>query len=260
MIKGVIPAAGRGTRLYPYPGNKEMFPMGYTKENGKERLKIVSEYLLESMLEAGVEVVYWVINHEKSDLIEFFGNGSRFGAKFVYLVQEEMVGMPQAIDQATPFINKEDKVLFGMPDTIFEPKDGLKKMSNYQYINTDSIYTGTVYLGTFPTEFYWKFGMVEYGEHSKIIDIVDKPQEEPSTEWAWGNAVFGYKFMQYMNMYIKKFEEKNDKYETELVLGDIFRAYLEETGKVKGRRFDGGVYFDIGTSGELKRTLNHFNK
>jgi glucose-1-phosphate thymidylyltransferase len=268
MIKGIIPAAGRGTRLYPYPGNKEMYPMGYDEDSEQERLKVISEFVLSAMLEAGAEIIYWIINHNKSDLIQYYGNGSRFGVKFVYLVQEEMVGMPQAINQATHFINKDDIVLFGMPDTIFKPDNCFKVMSNKCHINTDDIYTGKVFLGTFPTENYWKFGMCKIedknintyqsGKHSisKINTIIDKPNQNPGTKWAWGNAVWGYDFQKFLSEYINDFENQNDPYEIELVLGDIFRDY-DGTFAFK---FKKGDYFDIGTTGELKKTLDYFNK
>ena len=47
---GVIPAAGRGSRIQPLAFSKELLPVGSRLEGGVERPCAVSEYLVERMI------------------------------------------------------------------------------------------------------------------------------------------------------------------------------------------------------------------
>ena len=47
---GIIPAAGSGTRIQPLAFSKELLPVGSRSEDGVERPRAVSEYLIERML------------------------------------------------------------------------------------------------------------------------------------------------------------------------------------------------------------------
>ena len=44
---GIVPAAGRGSRIQPLAFSKELLPVGSRKEAGIERPCAVSEYLVE---------------------------------------------------------------------------------------------------------------------------------------------------------------------------------------------------------------------
>ena len=47
---GIIPAAGRGSRIQPLAFSKELLPVGSRSDNGLERPCAVSEYLLERLI------------------------------------------------------------------------------------------------------------------------------------------------------------------------------------------------------------------
>ena len=44
---GIVPAAGIGSRIQPLAFSKELLPVGSRTENGNERPRAVSEYLVE---------------------------------------------------------------------------------------------------------------------------------------------------------------------------------------------------------------------
>ena len=54
QLVGIIPAAGRGTRLAPLPFSKELFPLGYQQVKIDDRIqwrpKVVSQYMIEQMI------------------------------------------------------------------------------------------------------------------------------------------------------------------------------------------------------------------
>ena len=96
-IVAIIPAAGIGSRLSPFPCPKELFPVGYQdiEINGQleKRPKVVSQYLLENLVSAGADRVFIILGDGKSDIMRYYGDGQRFGTNITYLYQEELNGM-----------------------------------------------------------------------------------------------------------------------------------------------------------------------
>ena len=62
-VIGLIPAAGRASRISPLPCSKELYPVGFrTVDNDKNhRPKVISHYLLEQMRVANVKKAYIII-------------------------------------------------------------------------------------------------------------------------------------------------------------------------------------------------------
>src|SRR5438874_13062111 len=83
---GIIPAAGRGSRIQPLAFSKELLPVGSRIEAGAERPCAVSEYLVERMILGGADKICFVISPGKSDILAYYGAGpSR--APAVHVVQ-----------------------------------------------------------------------------------------------------------------------------------------------------------------------------
>ena len=105
---GIIPAAGRGSRIQPLAFSKELLPVGSRHEAGVERPRAVSEYLVERMVRAGAEKLCFVISPGKSDILEYYA-GQIGGARICYLVQQHPAGLCDAIFQAVPFVAADSK-------------------------------------------------------------------------------------------------------------------------------------------------------
>jgi glucose-1-phosphate thymidylyltransferase len=251
-VIGIIPAGGRGTRLSPFPCPKELFPVGYQdyEVDGKyqRRPKVVSQYLLENMVGSGVEQFLVIISEGKDDIMKYYGNGSRFNTDISYLYQENPSGMPNAIDLAYHLAN-DSTVLFGMPDTIIEPKDAFS-----QLLASHHIMQNDLTLGLFETDTPSKFGMVEIDLTGKVLSTVDKPIESSLTHM-WGCCCWGPSFTSLIHEYLRKNQDVN----REIVLGDIFNEALSLNFKVGSFTFESGQYIDIGTSEELDKALKKFH-
>lgn len=250
-IVAIVPAAGRGSRLFPFPSPKELFPVGYQdiEIDGviEKRPKVVSQYLIENMVSAGAKRILIILGEGKSDIMSYYGDGSRFGVSITYLFQEELRGMPSAIDLAKPWI-ESDTVLFGMPDTIIEPKNLFNNLKTY-HEKEKSLLT----LGLFPTNNPEKFGMVEL-DNEDVICTIDKPKDT-KLKYMWGCACWSQEFTKL----IHKFLIEHSYSGTELVLGDVFNYAIDLKLKVKGLIFEDGKYIDIGTTGELDQALKQFH-
>ena len=70
---GIIPAAGVGSRIQPLAFSKELLPVGSYISGASERPRAVSEYLIDRMVNAGVDKICFVISPGKSDIMDYFG-------------------------------------------------------------------------------------------------------------------------------------------------------------------------------------------
>jgi dTDP-glucose pyrophosphorylase len=119
---GIIPAAGLGSRIQPLAFSKELLPVGSRADEGVERPRAVSEYLVERMLQGGANRICFVISPLKSDIIRYFGE-SYGDARICYVVQSKPAGLCDALFQAMPFIEPHEQVMVGLPDTVWFPED-----------------------------------------------------------------------------------------------------------------------------------------
>src|SRR5215469_2758293 len=124
---GIIPAAGSGSRIQPLAFSKELLPVGSSVEKGQERPRAVSEYLVERMISGGADKLCFIISPGKADILQYYGSRV-WGADIVYAVQPQPGGLCDAVFRAHPLIPPEDHVIIGLPDTIWSPEDGLKRL------------------------------------------------------------------------------------------------------------------------------------
>lgn len=129
MIWGIIPAAGVGSRIQPLAFSKELLPVGSFRDGDTERPRAVSEYLVDRMIAAGATKLCIVISPGKSDIIAYYG-GSIASTHVCYAVQQNPAGLCDAIFRAAPLIGPDEQVLVGLPDTIWFPSDGYRRLGD----------------------------------------------------------------------------------------------------------------------------------
>src|SRR5437016_5244797 len=127
---GIVPAAGRGSRIQPLAFSKELLPVGSRTEGGVERPCAVSEYLVERMIRGGANKICFVISPGKSDIMEYFG-ASYGAAPIAYVLQPHPVGFCDAVFRADAVVHDEP-VIVGLPDTIWFPQAGLTELPDDQ--------------------------------------------------------------------------------------------------------------------------------
>jgi len=251
---GIIPAAGKGTRVAPLPGSKELFPVGFSEiELGGEKRyypKVVSQYLVDQMTTAGVQQIYMVISEDKGDILRYYGSGKRFGAHIIYLMVDEMIGMPYTINTAFPLV-KDATILFGMPDTIFRPENAFSLL-----LAQHTRYSADLTLGLFATDQPWRFGMVGYDDEYRLTTCIDKPAQT-NLKFMWGNACWGPGFSELLNNGIQT-ALSGESNKREIVLGDYFWNAVETGLNVRVYPFDQGEYVDIGSPKDLMWAVRQF--
>ena len=251
---GLIPAAGKATRINPLPCSKEIYPVGYFGDHDELRgqPKPVCLYLLEQFRSAGVDTALIVINREKTDILRYLGDGSPFGMNLAYVVDSQPQGVPFSLDRAYKFI-KDKQVLLGFPDIIMETRDPftalLKKLAEAD---------GDIALGLIPVSEPQKWDMVDLTEGGKVRDIVIK-REQCRLKHAWVFTAWAPTFTEYLHRILRESEsaegsESGDR-NRELQLSNIFLAAAEEGLTIETELFEPGFCVDIGTREGLKRTI-----
>ncbi len=224
---GIIPAAGRGSRIQPLAFSKELLPVGSRREGEAERPLAVSEHLIQRMLRAGVDKLCIVISPGKSDILEYFG-GSVGGAQVCYVVQERPAGLCDALFRALPFIEDREMVCVGLPDTIWFPSDGLSRLGAEE-----------LSFLLFPVEQPQLFDAVDFDEAGNVRQIEVKVAS-PRSNWVWGAfKVSGRRFRQLHALWCEP--GRQDEY-----WGTLINAHLERGGRAWAAPF-GHAYVDVGT-------------
>ena len=100
-MKAVIMAGGMGSRLKAITGDspKPMVPL-----LGRPLM----EYILELLRSQGFDDICAAVRYRAGDIMAHFGDGSRFGLKMQYRVEEEPLGTAGAVKNCRDFYGSED--------------------------------------------------------------------------------------------------------------------------------------------------------
>jgi dTDP-glucose pyrophosphorylase len=234
-VWGVIPAAGVGSRIQPLAFSKELLPVGSRVDDGVERPRAVSEYLVERMIAAGATKIVFVISPGKSDIMEYFGE-SLGGAEFSYVVQRRAAGLCDAVFRPISLIASGDEpVLIGLPDTIWYPEDALCELD-------DRLLSFLL----FPVARPELFDAVLTDDNGQIHEIQVKTKK-PKTHWIWGGIKMpGHIYHDLCRLWI----EREDEY-----MGTLINAYIQSGGRAWGV-YAGESYVDVGTVNGYREALS----
>ena len=167
-LKGLILSGGRGTRLRPitHTSAKQLVPVANTP---------VLFYGIEAMAKAGIEEIGIIIAPETGDEIrEAAGDGSRFGVKITYIVQDDPAGLAHAVLTAEPFLGKDPFVMY-LGDNLLQ--GGISDLvSAFQTDRPDALILLT------PVPDPEHYGVAEL-EDGRVVHLAEKPPE-PKTNLA----------------------------------------------------------------------------
>lgn len=223
---GVIPAAGRGSRIQPLAFSKELLPVGSRSERGIERPCAVSEYLVERLILGGADKICFVISPGKSDILEYFGD--RYGsAEIAYVVQPQASGLCDAVFRAACVVGDREPVLVGLPDTVWFPKDALRSLPD-----------AALSFLLFPVDRPEFFDAVVLdGDAVREIQV---KRQDATSNWIWGAfRMSATAFRQLHAMW--RTRAPRDEY-----FGTLVNSYLATGGQAVGIRA-GQAYVDVGT-------------
>lgn len=162
-MKGIILAAGKGSRLYPMtrPVCKPLLPV-YDKP--------MIYYPLAVLLEAGIRDILIIIPPgEEGPFYRLLGSGGRLGVNITYEVQEVARGIADALLIGSQFIGNDDVCLVLGDNIFYSPKFG-------GYLNKALQRPDGACVFGYYVDDPRAFGVVEFDNEGRAVSIEEKPR------------------------------------------------------------------------------------
>lgn len=235
-MKGIILAGGSGTRLYPV-----------TKAISKQITPIYDKplvyYPLSVLMLAGIKDILVISTpRDITTFQELLEDGSDFGLKIEYKVQDAPNGLAEAFIIGEDFIGSDACALV-LGDNMFygHGLTGIVKEASKR----ESGATIFGYYVNNPTS----FGVVEFDENGKAISLEEKP-EKPKSNFAIPGLYF------YDNTVVEKAKKVKPSERGELEITTLNEMYLKE-GTLNVLSFGRGMaWLDTGTHDGLLEASN----
>ena len=227
-MKGIILAAGKGSRLYPMtrPVCKPLLPV-YDKP--------MVYYPLAVLLQAGIRDILIIIPPgEEGPFYRLLGSGGRFGVNITYEVQEVARGIADALLIGEQFIGKDDVCLVLGDNIFYSPffEDYLNRAL--------ALGEGACVFGHYVND-PRAFGVVEFDEAGNAVSIEEKPRY-PKSNYIIPGLYF------YDNDVMEIAHALKPSARGELEITDVNLEYLRR-GKLHVVKFDRDfVWLDAGTA------------
>lgn len=230
-MKGIILAAGRGTRLYPITQAvcKQLLPV-YNKP--------MVYYPLSMLMLAGITEVLVITNPEDHTAFErLLGDGCQWGMKISYAGQPSPNGLAEAFIIGEEFIG-DDTVCLILGDNIFYGTALRTLLKEAALLQNGALIFA--YLVSDPE----RYGVVDFDQDGQVLSIEEKPAN-PRSRFAIPGIYF------YDNRVVQRAKGLRPSGRGELEITDLNNIYLRE-GALKVLNLGRGVaWLDAGTHDSL---------
>jgi UTP--glucose-1-phosphate uridylyltransferase len=265
--KVVIPAAGKGTRLFPATKEqpKEMLPIFSSTAQGDLSVKPVVQMVFEQLHEAGMREFCYVVGRGKrgiedhftpdaqavceleglgkngtaSDLEDFYGKLET--TKIMWVNQPEPKGFGNAVLMAQPFVQNESCLVHAGDSLIISDRmDYLQKLlKTYEELNADAAFIALEIKNPH------QYGIIEGNEFKtgiiKVKNLVEKPEKPRSNLAVMAMYVF-------KPIIFKALEKTKPGRNGEIQLTDAIQRLINEGLNVYAVKLDYSyAHLDVGS-------------
>ncbi len=230
-MKGIILAAGKGTRLYPLTTifSKQLLPV-YDKP--------MIYYPLSTLMLLGIkEVLIITTPEDKRMFSNLLGNGNKIGMEIQYAIQDEPNGIAEAFIVGEEFIDNKPVTLI-LGDNLFYGHGYLDFLR--EKIKTIK---GATVFG------YWvknpeAYGVVEFSQNNKVISLEEKPLKPKSNYAVPGLYIYDDQVVEFA-------KSLKPSARGELEITDLNNLYLKENSLHVELLSRGVAWLDTGTQKSL---------
>lgn len=229
--KGIILAGGAGTRLHPITlsQSKQLLPV-YDKP--------MIYYPLATLMGAGIRE-FMIITTPRDSVAfrDLLRDGTQWGLSFTYAEQAEPNGIAQALVIAEKFLEGAPSALI-LGDNIFY---GANLFAMLQAASKRT--AGATVFGYYVQD-PERYGVVEFDDAGKVIDLLEKPAKPPSNYAVTGIYFYDERASQFAR-------NMKPSARGELEITDLNREYLHLGALNVERLGRGTAWLDTGTHNSL---------
>ena len=233
--KAIILAGGAGTRLHPL-----------TRVVCKQLLPIYDKpmiyYPLSTLMLGGIrEILIISTPQDTPRFCELLGDGSQFGIRLQYAVQEKPVGIAQAFLIGADFIGNSGVALILGDNIFYGPLDFFRTAL--------AMKRGACIFG-YPVRDPERYGVVEFGPDGRAISLEEKPKQPKSNYAVPGLYV-------YDNQVVEICRNLKPSARGELEITDVNLEYLRRNQLYVQMLGRGMAWLDTGTHESLMDASNY---
>ena len=233
-MKAIVLAGGTGSRLFPVT-------LGVSKQLLPVYDKPMIYYQLSTLLLAGMKEVLLISTPEDIGCYKrLLGDGSQWGIKISYAIQEKPNGLAEAFLLGEKFIGN-DPVCLVLGDNIFYG-EGLEILLNKARKRAVSSSQATVFGYTVKNP--QRYGVIEFDSEGKALSIEEKPKEPKSDK-----AVVGLYF--YPNSVVEIAKKVTPSPRGEVEITSVNQAFLNAGVLHVEQLGRGFAWLDTGTHESL---------
>jgi glucose-1-phosphate thymidylyltransferase len=229
-MRGIVLAGGTGSRLWPI-----------TKGTSKQLLPVYDKpmiyYPISTLMLAGIrEILIITTSHEQDNFKNLLRDGSQFGMRFQYAIQDKPNGLAEALTIGENFIDKDCCMLI-LGDNIFH---GSGLGNELKDIEGESGARAFIYEVSNASQ----YGVMDIDSNGKVLSIIEKPTNPKSNL-----AITGLYYFDSLAIDFAKDTKPSARGEVEIT--SVLNDYLK-LGKLKYTRLSRGTaWLDTGSFDSL---------
>ncbi|KYG64044.1 glucose-1-phosphate thymidylyltransferase [Bdellovibrio bacteriovorus] len=235
-MKGIILAGGAGSRLYP-------MTRVMTKQLQSVYDKPMIYYPLSILMLGGIRDILLITTPDDKPLFEkLLGDGSQFGVRLSYKIQEKPNGLPEAFVLGEDFIG-DDSVCLILGDNLFYGDLDFFRKAIVSQTAKENGMSGRVF--AYYVADPRAYGVVEFNKETKKVKSIEEKPANPKSNYAIPGL---YLFDSTVSQRAKALKP-SPRGETEIV--DLILSYHNEGKLGVEMMYRGLAWLDTGTPRQL---------